>query len=51
MMVAIRVLDGKTVDMLDGATHYHAVNVYPEWALTKTRTARIDNHIFYRWEK
>ena len=51
MMVAISVLDGKTVDMLDGATHYHAVNVYPEWALTKTRTARIDNHIFYRWEK
>ena len=51
MMVAISVLDGKTVDMLDGATHYHAVNVYPGWALTKTRTARIDNHIFYRWEK
>ena len=51
MTVAISVLEGKTVDMLDGATHYHAVNVYPEWALTKTRTARIDNHIFYRWEK
>jgi N-acetylmuramoyl-L-alanine amidase len=51
MMVAISVLDGKTVDMLDGATHYHAVNVHPDWARTKTRTARIDNHIFYRWEK
>ena len=51
MMVAISVLDGKTVDMLDGATHYHAVNVYPDWAVTKTRTARIDDHIFYRWEK
>jgi len=37
--------------MLDGATHYHATNVYPDWALTKTKTSRIDDHIFYRWEK
>ena len=51
LLVAVTVHDGKTVDMLDGATHYHAVNVYPDWALTKTKTSRIDNHIFYRWEK
>ena len=51
LSVASTVLDGKTIDMLDNATHYHAIYVKPAWAKTKTRTARIDNHIFYRWEK
>ena len=51
LLVAVTVHDGKTVDMLEGATHYHAISVYPNWANTKTRTARIDDHIFYRWEK
>ena len=51
LLVAVTVHDGKTIDMLEGATHYHAVNVHPAWAKTKTRTARIDDHIFYRWEK
>ena len=35
----------------EGATHYHATYVRPAWAKTKTRTTRIDRHIFYRWEK
>ena len=51
LLVAVTVYDGKTVDMLDGATHYHATSVYPNWASSKTRTSRIDDHIFYRWEK
>jgi spore germination cell wall hydrolase CwlJ-like protein len=51
LLVAVTVFDGKTVDILEGATHYHATSVYPDWANTKTRTARIDDHIFYRWEK
>tara|TARA_R100001510_G_C7597376_1_gene165066 strand:+ start:376 stop:795 length:420 start_codon:yes stop_codon:yes gene_type:complete len=51
LVVAVTVYDGKTIDMLDGATHYHATSVNPDWAVTKTRTTRIDNHIFYRWEK
>ena len=38
-------------DVTEGATHYHATYVRPEWAKTKTRTTRIDRHIFYRWEK
>jgi len=40
-----------TLDFTDGATHYHATYVRPAWAKTKTRTTRIDRHIFYRWEK
>tara|TARA_R100001082_G_C4252412_1_gene112010 strand:- start:58 stop:483 length:426 start_codon:yes stop_codon:yes gene_type:complete len=39
------------IDVTDGATHYHATYVRPAWAKTKTRTTRIDKHIFYRWEK
>jgi len=38
------------IDYTDGATHYHAYYVTPAWAQTKTRTARIEDHIFYRWE-
>tara|TARA_R110000772_G_scaffold6696_5_gene23374 strand:- start:1482 stop:1994 length:513 start_codon:yes stop_codon:yes gene_type:complete len=39
------------IDITDGATHYHADYVKPGWAATKTRTTKIDDHIFYRWEK
>tara|TARA_Y100000022_G_C13145229_1_gene326869 strand:+ start:122 stop:676 length:555 start_codon:yes stop_codon:yes gene_type:complete len=38
-------------DFTQGATHYHADYVYPEWRKSKTQTIVIDNHIFYRWEK
>ena len=39
------------LDVTEGATHYHATYVRPAWAKTKTRTTRIERHIFYRWEK
>jgi len=39
------------LDITEGATHYHATYVRPAWAKTKTKTTRIDRHIFYRWEK
>ena len=39
------------IDVTEGATHYHANYVKPAWAKTKTRTTRIEKHIFYRWEK
>ena len=39
------------LDITDGATHYHADYVKPDWAKTKTRTTEIGDHIFYRWEK
>ena len=38
-------------DITDGATHYHADYVRPDWAKTKTKTIEIEDHIFYRWEK
>ena len=39
------------LDITEGATHYHATYVRPAWAKTKTKTTRIDRHIFYRWER
>ena len=50
LVVASTVLDGKVIDIVDGATHYHAVYVSPSWTRTKVKTVRIDKHIFYRWE-
>lgn len=38
------------IDITEGATHYHADYVYPDWAATKTKTIEIEDHIFYRWE-
>ena len=38
------------VDITEGATHYHADYVTPDWASTKTKTTEIQDHIFYRWE-
>ena len=35
--------------MLDGATHYHADYVYPEWRKSKQKIVQIGNHIFYKW--
>ena len=40
-----------SIDVTEGATHYNATYVKPSWAKTKTRTTRIESHIFYRWEK
>ena len=38
------------IDITDGATHYHADYVKPDWAKTKKRTTEIGDHIFYRWD-
>ena len=45
------ILDQGLFDFTDGATHYHADYVRPDWAKTKTKTIEIEDHIFYRWEK
>ena len=43
-------LAGEMADPTEGATHYHASYVLPAWASSKTKTVRINDHIFYRWE-
>ena len=49
-MIAFKVYNDELEDFTNGATHYHADYVRPEWAVTKTKTMQIDEHIFYRWE-
>ena len=48
--VAAMVLQGWTSTFFDGATHYHADYVLPNWAHHHTRIVKIDTHIFYRWD-
>ena len=37
--------------LVEGATHYHADYVDPDWNKTITLITKVDDHIFYRWEK
>jgi len=50
MLVSSGVYSGNLDDFVEGATHYHATYVRPEWAASKTRIVQIGQHIFYRWE-
>ena len=50
LMIAHGVYYGNLDDFVEGATHYHATYVLPEWAETKTLVVQIGQHIFYRWE-
>jgi N-acetylmuramoyl-L-alanine amidase len=50
MRIAHGVYYGNLDDFVEGATHYHATYVQPEWAETKTKVVQIGEHIFYRWE-
>ena len=47
--VAEGALRGETEPLVGGATHYHADYVFPIWAPTMTKLAKIGVHIFYRW--
>ena len=46
--VARAVLDGRSRDVTDGATHYHTTAVRPRWARVFNKTAHIGKHYFYR---
>ena len=50
MLVSVGVYNGNLGDYVEGATHYHATYVLPEWAETKTPTVQIGQHMFYRWD-
>lgn len=46
--VARAVLDGKATGITQGATHYHATWVSPDWSRKYTKTLAHGVHIFYR---
>ena len=36
---------------VEGSTHYHAIYVLPDWHESKQYVVRINDHVFYKWEK
>jgi N-acetylmuramoyl-L-alanine amidase len=46
--VADAAIDGEITDPTDGALYFHSTGVKPKWRKKLTKTAAIDNHIFYR---
>lgn len=48
LAVADAALDGEIVDPTEGALYFHSTGVKPKWRKKLTKTAAIDNHIFYR---
>ena len=48
--IAYRIVtEGKFRGVTEGATHYHATYVSPDWAPQLDLVGRIGTHIFYRW--
>ena len=47
-ILAQHVLAGKSIDITEGATHYHADYVHPYWADEMTTTVKLGSHIYYR---
>ena len=50
LVIAQGVYTGNLDDFVEGATHYHATYVLPEWAESKVPAVQIGEHIFYRWD-
>ena len=46
--VAEAVYYGKEIPKLQGALHFHATYIKPDWAKSKQRVARIGRHVFYK---
>ncbi|CAN5752799.1 cell wall hydrolase [soil metagenome] len=47
-VLAAIMIAGRSRDLTDGATHFHATYVRPSWSRQLTRTAAFGQHIFYR---
>lgn len=46
--LARMLIDGRPRTVTEGATHFHATYVRPDWSRRFARTAAIGNHVFYR---
>jgi len=49
-IVALQLMDGKFGGIIEGATHYHATYVDPQWRHELTFIGQVGDHLFYRWE-
>jgi spore germination cell wall hydrolase CwlJ-like protein len=41
-------LSSDIIKLLEGATHFHAINIKPDWVKHVTKVATIEGHVFYR---
>lgn len=48
-IISFNAISGRTNDPTEGATHYHAYYVNPDWSDSKKIKIRINDHIFYYW--
>lgn len=48
--IAEAAIDGAVAANVGLATHYHTDWVYPYWAPTLDKVARVHTHLFYRWK-
>jgi len=47
-MLLTKTIGSDIIKLLEGATHFHATNIKPDWAARKTKVATIEGHVFYR---
>ena len=45
--IARYTLSGRMPDLTFGATHYHTIDVRPEWRVSMVRIKRMGRHVFY----
>jgi N-acetylmuramoyl-L-alanine amidase len=48
LVIAEAVYYQRYTPILQGATHFHATYIKPDWAAQKRRVAKIGRHVFYR---
>lgn len=46
--IATLAVTGRLADITNGANHYHAVGIRPNWADDSKKTVTIGNHVFYK---
>jgi spore germination cell wall hydrolase CwlJ-like protein len=47
-MLLTKTVGNDIIKLLEGATHFHAIDIKPSWAARKTKIATIEGHVFYR---
>jgi spore germination cell wall hydrolase CwlJ-like protein len=47
-MLLTKTVGSDIIKLLEGATHFHAIDIKPSWTARKTKVATIEGHVFYR---
>jgi hypothetical protein len=47
-MLLTKTTGSDIIKLLEGATHFHAIDIKPSWAARKIKVATIEGHVFYR---